>query len=616
MLLTIIIFSTGIVTPVYATALPQSELQALTEYPEWVGCSGGGSTVASSAGPVTTPDTSSCSCTSGVSSGAALIGSNNVQKVWNYFKGLGLSDAQTAGILGNMEDESGPQIDPEINQNGSGDTPTQPTTGGADGWGIVQWTYPSQDVNQLVKQYNISGPVNELSTQLALVWAQMKNTSPTGQKDILSTLKTINDPGQAASFFDLNFEGGVSGVRVSNAQNIYSNRAQLDASGGGSSSSGTQQASSGSGSQTATSGSAVTSATLNGHVLPATQGGTGEEQLFPSYGLGTPANQNANNYYITMRWRYQKWNWDGTSVPGPEDIAFYQKHPLVLVTNPRNHKSIIADALEAGPAPWTGVDPTSNNNPKQGWVNPQDGTPPNYTGRVSGFPPVAFQALGAIEDVGGQGDKLLYAWAPDQNATPGPTSLQVGDVTNPTSSACGATGAATTSGTYQSPFKSNANVVASRIDEGADYSTSSSVPVYAIGNGVVTASYNGNSNWYPPLPNWLTYKLTDGPAAGKYIYVAEDCPPLVRVGDQVSPSSGPLCNMGPRSIETGWAADGTSQLAAAGSAYAGHGGFETAYGVNFNKLMVSLGAPNDHLDTSSDPSGTVLGTLPGGWPTW
>lgn len=375
-----------------------------------------------------TPDTSSCACTASASdTTGALVGKNNEDKIWNYFKGKGLSDEQTAGVMGNIDDESG--FNPEAVQ-GGGNSKSQPKGGGADGWGLAQWSYdPSSganDVAKLVQQYHVSGSIYELQTQLDLIWAQMNGTSPTGVDHMIGQFKHINDVTQAATYFSGNFEGGIPGSRVSDALTIYGQYKGKSATAtppGGS-----------------VGGPVVTTSdTLNGHKLPATVGGTGLESFFSSYALGTPANQNEDNYYITMRWRYDKWNWDGTSVPGPETNNFYLNHPKVLVTNPRNHKSIIAIALESGPAPWTGVDSGSNNVPKQGWANPQDGTPPQYKGRVSGFPPPATQALGAIQTTPGTGDKLEYAWAPDQNAKPGPTNLSVDNISG---SSCATTGSA------------------------------------------------------------------------------------------------------------------------------------------------------------------------------
>lgn len=200
------------------------------------------------------------------------------------------------------------------------------------------------------------------------------------------------------------------------------------------------------------SGGSNTGATsADGHTLPAAKGGTGFEEPInargqvPSSGgyvtfagnvqkastapiASDPEHRSLQDlyrqYYITMRWRYVKWNWNGSSVsPGPEGVDFYSKAPKVMVTNPRTKKSIIAVVLEAGPAPWTGVDSGPNNTPKQGWSNPQDGTPASYKGRVSGFPPRAIADLGATQVVNSSGgDELIYQWAPDQNAAPGPTN--------------------------------------------------------------------------------------------------------------------------------------------------------------------------------------------------
>ena len=62
------------------------------------------------------------------------------------------------------------------------------------------------------------------------------------------------------------------------------------------------------------------------------------------------------DFYITMRWSYAAWNWDGTStaIDQAQFTWFAEKPRLVLVTNPRTGASIVAAALEAGPAPWVG----------------------------------------------------------------------------------------------------------------------------------------------------------------------------------------------------------------------------------------------------------------------
>jgi hypothetical protein len=226
--------------------------------------------------------------------------------------------------------------------------------------------------------------------------------------------------------------------------------------------SGTSQASLvSSGCQCPSTLNAVSSAGINeldGKKLPAYKGGAGFEQPINEEGFVTNAKGEVNggkvtfskyanlgkeyrDYYIAMRWRYAKWDWKGDSQPGPEDKAWYeQKEPRkVLVTNTRNGRSIIAAVLESGPAPWTGITskPSSTDalavSQKALWEATgqfRDGTPEGYLGRVAGFPPVAQQALdykqwqwGGPGQLGGSGDELVYSWAPDQNAKPGPVNI-------------------------------------------------------------------------------------------------------------------------------------------------------------------------------------------------
>jgi len=180
---------------------------------------------------------------------------------------------------------------------------------------------------------------------------------------------------------------------------------------------------------------------LEGHKIPATTGGAGLEEPIndqgqvPSTGGSVTFSQYASkgqayrDYYITMRWRYAVWAWEGTSQDGPEDGAWYrQAEPRkVLVTNPATGKSIIAAVLESGPAPWTGT-PQGRDTPHPYWQGYVDGTPEGYNGRVAGFPPVAAEALGMEQWVyggpeagsNGGGHELQYGWAEDQDATPGP----------------------------------------------------------------------------------------------------------------------------------------------------------------------------------------------------
>jgi len=180
--------------------------------------------------------------------------------------------------------------------------------------------------------------------------------------------------------------------------------------------------------------------------LPAAHGFTGAEEPIDEHGRVPSGKGNGTvtwsrfaslgqayrDFYITMRWQYAAWNWDGTStgIDQAQFDWFAQRPRLVLVTNPRTGASIVAAALEAGPAPWVGVtgDGPGSGGAAHGWAGPIRGTPDGYTGIVSGFPPAALAALGdgsgpARTGYAGQsGDDLTYRWAPDQNATPGPTT--------------------------------------------------------------------------------------------------------------------------------------------------------------------------------------------------
>lgn len=184
------------------------------------------------------------------------------------------------------------------------------------------------------------------------------------------------------------------------------------------------------------------------------------------------------------------------------------------------------------------------------------------------------------------------------------TSDDLADTNGSTSSPVGSSG-------YQNPFHDESNIVASRIDEGADFASTQPVPIYAIGPGVVTQVAKGDSTFYKPLPNWITYKLTSGPASGKFVYVAEECPPLVNIGDTVGPNTGPLCNVMPQSIETGWALDATSQAAAAYGTYTESNA--TGWGQNFYELLQSIGLKTK--ECYDHPGQKLQGTATG-YPNW
>jgi len=148
---------------------------------------------------------------------------------------------------------------------------------------------------------------------------------------------------------------------------------------------------------------------------------------------------------------------------------------------------------------------------------------------------------------------------------------------------------------YLNPLREVSGLVPERVDMGVDFAGTG--PVYAVGAGVVMEAKGCCSGW--PGGGWITYQLTDGPAVGEVVYLAEDVTPSVQAGQEVS-SSTVIGHMyqGSDGIETGWAmldsGSAESQLPEAGS-IGGAGPFPTAIGMNFEDLLRELGvvaAPN------------------------
>jgi murein DD-endopeptidase MepM/ murein hydrolase activator NlpD len=144
---------------------------------------------------------------------------------------------------------------------------------------------------------------------------------------------------------------------------------------------------------------------------------------------------------------------------------------------------------------------------------------------------------------------------------------------------------------YLNPLRAVSDLIPQRVDMGVDFAGSG--PIYALGNGVITNAEGDNSGW--PGGGWITYQLTNGPAAGLVVYVAEDVTPTVQVGDQVT-SSTVIAQMynGSDGIETGWATPDSStaesELTVAGG-IGGDGPFPTEVGLSFDALLIALGVP-------------------------
>lgn len=126
----------------------------------------------------------------------------NAWAVWQFLKSKGYSEQAAAGILGNMDQESG--IMPDIDEGGGGP-----------GYGLVQWTSPIAGesgrayVQRLLAQAGISGDYRNITTQLKLLDWHMHNGQyiPSAAYPYSVTeFKALTDIGAATMAFEANFE--------------------------------------------------------------------------------------------------------------------------------------------------------------------------------------------------------------------------------------------------------------------------------------------------------------------------------------------------------------------------------------------------------------------------
>ena len=173
---------------------------------------------------------------------------------------------------------------------------------------------------------------------------------------------------------------------------------------------------------------------------------------------------------------------------------------------------------------------------------------------------------------------------------------------------------------YVNPLREVANLQASRIDMGVDYSGSG--PILALGRARILLASDRlagpESCWgktcVPPPGDWVMYRLLDGPFAGKYVYIVENITITVRTGQTVLAGQ-PIAILHDASpnLEIGWAAGrATYTLAAARGhqcACADPGSWSWIEGRNFNALLTWLGAPSGYI--TSIPAGQ---RMPRDWP--
>lgn len=158
-------------------------------------------------------------CAGSSSGSSELVGNTNLEKIYNYLLGKGLSTVQAAGAVGNIAQESGGE--PTIVQGGG---KSSDPSGISAGWGIIQWT-PGSKILGIAQAAGITGDIASLETQLEILWWHMTNTSPTGVKNFLEEYKTVTDVEHATRLYEQKMEGaGVPAManRIAAAKNALS----------------------------------------------------------------------------------------------------------------------------------------------------------------------------------------------------------------------------------------------------------------------------------------------------------------------------------------------------------------------------------------------------------
>jgi hypothetical protein len=136
-------------------------------------------------------------CTTGSGVDTTLVGNDNIEKAYNFFVTKGLKNFQSAGIIGNLMQESG--VNPKSNQSGG------------PGRGIAQWSEGGRW--EQLKKF-VSNPDNfddgktreaeSLEGQLAFLWHEMEKVAP--WNETLPAIKGTQTVEQATEVFENKFE--------------------------------------------------------------------------------------------------------------------------------------------------------------------------------------------------------------------------------------------------------------------------------------------------------------------------------------------------------------------------------------------------------------------------
>jgi hypothetical protein len=136
---------------------------------------------------------------SGGGSAGQVSGSGNGSKIWNFLAGKGMSSSAIAGVMGNLQQESG------LNPN-------------APGGGLAQWIGGRQtQLKKYAKAHGLSS--NSIDAQLGFMWKEMSS----GNYGNMSSMNNMTSQ-QAAKYFEQHYEkAGIPALskRESYAQGFY-----------------------------------------------------------------------------------------------------------------------------------------------------------------------------------------------------------------------------------------------------------------------------------------------------------------------------------------------------------------------------------------------------------
>lgn len=149
-------------------------------------------------------DTENPCLATGGTSGMVPLDGENPERIFRFFLSVGLSAEQAAGIMGNINDESGFQPQ-RLQGTASGViTPADqvPRNQSAKAWGLVQWDRAHKMIDPVIAAGN---DPNDLAVQLEFLWDQLEGKGPVPEKaagDKVKAATTIEDAVRAFASYE------------------------------------------------------------------------------------------------------------------------------------------------------------------------------------------------------------------------------------------------------------------------------------------------------------------------------------------------------------------------------------------------------------------------------